>query len=144
MMKTIDALKLVGGLSKPSKMPGWAYGIPAKECKTGSKLREIKNSTCHKCYALKGCYVFKVVQEAQYKRLAAIKHPQWVTAMVYLISSKTSGKLCKVQATSVKQQASSYSKRGWFESFINFQGASGKLQAPSSKHQAASHELLAL
>jgi len=90
MMKTIDALKLVGGLSKPSKMPGWAYGIPAKECKTGSKLREIKNSTCHKCYALKGCYVFKVVQEAQYKRLAAIKHQQWVTAMIYLISSKKS------------------------------------------------------
>jgi hypothetical protein len=56
----------------------------------------------------------------------------------------------KRQATSVKQgssdklQAASYSKRGWFESFINFQGASGKRQAPSSKHQAASHELLAL
>ena len=44
-MKTIDALKLVGGLSKPSKMPGWAYGIPAKECKTGSKLRQVKGST---------------------------------------------------------------------------------------------------
>jgi len=29
-MKTSEALKLVGGLSKPSKMPGWAYGIPAK------------------------------------------------------------------------------------------------------------------
>ena len=54
-MKTIDALKLVGGLSKPSKMPGWAYGIPAKECKTGSKLRQVKGSTCEKCYALKGC-----------------------------------------------------------------------------------------
>jgi hypothetical protein len=50
----------------------------------------------------------------------------------------------KRQATSVKQQASSYAKRGWFESFINFQGASDKRQAPSSKHQAASHELLAL
>jgi hypothetical protein len=34
-MKTIEALKIVGGLSKPSKMPGWAYGIPAAECKTG-------------------------------------------------------------------------------------------------------------
>jgi len=89
-MKTIDALKLVGGLSKPSKMPGWAYGIPAKECKTGSKLREIENSTCHKCYALKGCYVFKVVQEAQYKRLASIRSPQWTMAMVHLISSKKS------------------------------------------------------
>ena len=89
-MKTIDALKLVGGLSKPSKMPGWAYGIPAKECKTGSKLRNIKYSTCEDCYALKGCYVFKVVQEAQYRRLASIKHPNWVRAMVHLISSKKS------------------------------------------------------
>jgi hypothetical protein len=53
-----------------------------------------------------------------------------------------SGKLQAKQ--SVKQQASSYAKRGWFESFINFQGASGKRQAPSSKHQAASHELQAL
>ena len=30
-MKTSEAWDLVGGLSKPSKMPGWAYGIPAKE-----------------------------------------------------------------------------------------------------------------
>ena len=37
-MKTSEALKIVGGLSKPSKMPGWAYGLPAAECKTGSKL----------------------------------------------------------------------------------------------------------
>ena len=41
-MKTQEALKLVGGLSKPSKMPGWAYGIPAAECKTGKKLRTWK------------------------------------------------------------------------------------------------------
>jgi hypothetical protein len=41
-MKTSEALKLVGGLSKPSKMPGWAYGLPAKECKTGSKLVKVK------------------------------------------------------------------------------------------------------
>ena len=72
-MNTQQAWDLVGGLSKPSKMPGWAYGIPAKECKTGSKLRLVKGSTCYNCYALKGCYVFKVVQNAQYKRLASVK-----------------------------------------------------------------------
>ena len=27
-MKVIDALKITGSLSKPSKMPGWAYGLP--------------------------------------------------------------------------------------------------------------------
>ena len=89
-MKTIDALKLVGGLSKPSKMPGWAYGIPARECKTGSKLVKVKGSTCEGCYALKGCYVFLVVQAAQYKRLDSIKHPGWVKAMTALINSKKS------------------------------------------------------
>jgi len=87
-MNTKEAWALVGGLSKPSKMPGWSIGIPAKECKTGSKLRLIPNSVCSECYALKNCYMFKVVQEAQYKRLKAIAHPQWVEAMATLINSK--------------------------------------------------------
>ena len=87
-MKTSEAWTIVGGLSKPSKMPGWSIGLPAKECKTGSKLRDVKDSVCYDCYALKGCYVFKVVQEAQYRRLAAIYTPQWVEAMATLIQSK--------------------------------------------------------
>jgi hypothetical protein len=89
-MNTKEALKIVGGLSKPSKMPGWAYGTPAKECKTGTKLRDIEGSTCHKCYAMKGCYVFPVVQAAQYKRLESIQDPRWVDAMAMLINSKKS------------------------------------------------------
>ena len=89
-MNTKEALKIVGGLSKPSKMPGWAYGLPAKECKTGSKLVKVEGSTCHGCYALKGCYVFKVVQEAQYRRLASVKHELWTAAMALLINSKKS------------------------------------------------------
>ena len=88
-MQTKEALKIIGGsLSKPSKMPGWSIGFPAKECKTGSKLRLVKGSTCHNCYALKGCYVFKVVQDAQYRRLAAVKDTRWVQAMAALIQSK--------------------------------------------------------
>ena len=87
-MNTKEAWTLVGGLSKPSKMPGWAIGIPAAECKTGNKLKLIPNSVCSGCYAEKGCYVFKVVQEAQYKRLEAIQHPDWVLAMATLINSK--------------------------------------------------------
>jgi len=82
--------EITGSLSKPSKMPGHAYGLPAKECKTGSKLAKIEGSTCSSCYALKGCYVFKVVQAAQYKRLEAIKHPGWVRAMAAQISAKRS------------------------------------------------------
>ena len=80
--------QITGSLSKPSKMPGHAYGLPAKECKTGSKLAKVEGSTCSSCYALKGCYVFKVVQAAQYKRLNAIKHPGWVRAMAAQINAK--------------------------------------------------------
>jgi len=71
-------------------MPGWSYGLPAKECKTGSKLRLVKGSTCYNCYALKGCYVFPVVKEAQYRRLQATKGPQWVQAMAAAVNSKRS------------------------------------------------------
>ena len=87
-MNTKEAWALVGGLSKPSKMPGWAIGIPAKECNTGSKLVNVKGSVCYDCYAMKGCYVFKVVQDAQYRRLRAIRSPAWVEAMAHLINSK--------------------------------------------------------
>ena len=80
--------EITGSLSKPSKMPGHAYGLPAKECKTGSKLAQVEGSTCSGCYALKGCYVFKVVQAAQYKRLEAIKHPGWVRAMAAQINAQ--------------------------------------------------------
>ena len=87
-MNTREAWALVGGLAKPSKMPGWAYGIPAKECKTGKKLRSIKGSTCFGCYALKGCYVFPIVQSAQYRRLNSITNIKWVENMAHLINSK--------------------------------------------------------
>lgn len=87
--KTPDLLALVGGLSKPSKMPGWAYGIPAQACKVGSLLRKVKGSTCEKCYALKGMYVFPVVKAALQRRLESVSNPLWVAAMTELISRKT-------------------------------------------------------
>lgn len=86
--KTPDLLALVGGLSKPSKMPGWAYGIPAQACKVGSLLRKVKGSTCGSCYALKGMYVFPVVKAALLRRLESISHPLWVATMTELISRK--------------------------------------------------------
>ena len=102
-MKTDEAWKLVGGLSKPSKMPGWSIGLPAKECKTGGKLQKVKGSVCYDCYALKGCYVFKVVQDAQYRRLHAIKDPQWVKAMTHLINSKKPDVFRKENICNMKQ-----------------------------------------
>jgi len=86
-----DLKTYVGGLSKPSKMPGWAYGLPAQECKVGSQMRKEKGSTCEGCYAFKAHYVmYKEVKTAQYNRLSAITKEHWVPAMVRLISHYSS------------------------------------------------------
>jgi hypothetical protein len=80
------AKQITGGLSKPSKMPGFAYSIPAQACNVGSKLRAVKDSICSKCYALKGRYVFSNVKRALQRRLDAIAHPLWIEAMAFQIS----------------------------------------------------------
>lgn len=80
-----QAIELTGGLSKPSKMPSPSYSIPASLCKTGGKLRNVKNSVCEKCYALKGFYIMGNVKRALQKRFEKILHPKWVDAMVFLI-----------------------------------------------------------
>ena len=75
-------------LSKPDKMPGYAYGLPAWECKTGAKLAKVPGSVCAGCYAMKGNYTrFPEIKRAQYRRLAAIRHPLWVRAMAAKINS---------------------------------------------------------
>ena len=77
-----EAKEIMVSLSRPSKMPGLSYSLPAATCKTGSKLAQVEGSTCYNCYAKKGCYVFSNVQEVLYKRQAATRHPLWVPAMV--------------------------------------------------------------
>ena len=83
-----SATAIVGGLSSPNKMPCFSYSIPAQKCLTGNKLRDVVGSVCSKCYALKGFYGFPVVKEALFRRFAQLAHPQWVAAMVYLITRK--------------------------------------------------------
>ena len=81
-----EAKKITGSLTRTSKMPGLSYSLPAWECKTGSKLRKIKGSVCASCYALKGNYTrYPAIREAQYRRLEAINHPDWVQAMAAVI-----------------------------------------------------------
>ena len=92
-MNINEAKKIIVSLSKPDKMPGFAYGIPAAECKTGAKLRLIPNSVCAGCYALKGNYArFPAIVQAQYKRLESIQDPRWVEAMAVVISSQAVSK----------------------------------------------------
>ena len=81
-----EASKITGGLSKPSKMPGPAHNLPANRCITGAKLVKVPGSVCAGCYALKGRYRFKNVQDALNRRLKALEDPRWVEAMVTLIT----------------------------------------------------------
>lgn len=85
-----EALNFVGGLSSPSKMPCYSYGISAKLCDTGSKLVDIEGSTCSDCYALKGFYADwnKNIVQAHAKRVESIYKPEWVQAMVFIITKK--------------------------------------------------------
>jgi len=85
---TKQAEAIIHTLSTPSKMPGFAYNIPAIYCKIGSVLRKTLGSVCSKCYALKGRYVFANVMEAMQKRFDSLKNPLWVEAITFLIVKK--------------------------------------------------------
>jgi hypothetical protein len=87
-IKALDAY--IGGLSDPSKMPGYAFSLPAKECRTGSKLRTVAGSVCHGCYAMKGRYVFPIVEAAMYRRLGLLTQPHWAEAIAELINRRAS------------------------------------------------------
>jgi hypothetical protein len=83
-----EARQITGGLSKPSKMPGPAFNLPAAACITGAKLVKIPGSVCSGCYALKGRYRFPNVQAALTRRLEGLTHPKWIPAMVVLIDQE--------------------------------------------------------
>jgi hypothetical protein len=88
------AEEIIGGpLGKAGKMPCRTYGLPAAECQTGSKLRNIPGTPCGGdpengkpgCYAYnRGQYIGGTIV-AQYRRLDTLSDPQWVDAMVLLI-----------------------------------------------------------
>ena len=82
-MNVKEAAAITGSMTRTSKMPGLSYSLPAWECKTGSKLRKIKNSVCSACYALKGNYTrYKAIKAAQYVRLASLTNELWTAAIV--------------------------------------------------------------
>jgi len=87
-MNLKEAKEITGGLSSPSKMPGYAYNLPAWRCITGVKLQAVAGSVCAGCYAMKGRYRFRNVKEALDRRLQALTDPRWVEAMVTLITGQ--------------------------------------------------------
>lgn len=98
-----QAMEIVGGLSKPSKMPCYTYNLPASKCKTGAKLATIPGSVCFGCYAADNVawkqrqakhdkrrfklsrYCMHQTQHALKRRFESLQNPLWVPAMVYLI-----------------------------------------------------------
>ena len=85
-----EAEAVIGGLSRPSKMPSFAWSISARRCQTGSKLVNVKGSVCEGCYALKNRYLFNNIQSALEKRynLWHDNRELWVDAMIYLMHNK--------------------------------------------------------
>jgi hypothetical protein len=83
---TLKQAKLItGGLSSPSKMPGYAYNLPPSACKTGCKLSNIPGTVCNICYGKKYRYLWKSTLNALNRRLRAISHPMWSHCMALLI-----------------------------------------------------------
>jgi Gene product 88 len=80
-----EAVAICGSLSEPSKMPGHAYSLPARNCRIGSLLQQVSKAVCSHCYALGGRYLFPVVRKAMEQRLASLSHPRWVEAITTLI-----------------------------------------------------------
>ena len=87
--KTADLVDYVGGFSNPSKMPGYAYGIPAQDCKVGGKLRAVSGSTCSGCYAYdRGAYAWKTVKTAYRRRADRLSAPFWSEAVAEVLNRR--------------------------------------------------------
>lgn len=86
----------VGGLSKPSKMPGYGTSLPAPTCQIGSKLVDVKGSVCEGCYALKGAYIWNGVRAALQRRYDILMRcrddaearERWISAMAFLLNER--------------------------------------------------------
>lgn len=80
--------KLIGGFSRPSKMPCFCYGISALKCGVGSILAKIDGTVCSICYARKGQYRMDNVAKAHARRLDLIEEDigAWTENMVRALS----------------------------------------------------------
>lgn len=85
-MSLKEALDIIGNFSKPGKMPWYGYSTSAELCNTGQKLAEVVGSVCHGCYAKRGNYRYKNVNNALRRRHdTVITNPMWLKAMTNAI-----------------------------------------------------------
>tara|TARA_Y100000356_G_scaffold134699_1_gene144742 strand:+ start:1147 stop:1791 length:645 start_codon:yes stop_codon:yes gene_type:complete len=95
-VKVSEAVGILGAdLSKPSKMPGFGFSIPAEHCITGSKLAKVEGTPCHICYAKRGNYTFPSVKAGLEKRYKALSHDLWVDAAVLLVDRRCTNAKCE-------------------------------------------------
>jgi hypothetical protein len=81
-----EAEEIAGRLGQTSKMPGPSYGLSAKRCITGSKLKQTPGSVCSTCYAENAFYAsWAPLAKGHSKRHDSLDHPRWVDAMTTLI-----------------------------------------------------------
>ena len=110
------AVSAIGTLSKPSKMPGRAWGIPAQHCNRGAKLHACAGTVCSDCYALKGNYTFTNVQESQEKRHQAflnLPREEWITNMTFLVGKQAKEPWFRVYDSGDVQSTEQYD--AWIE-----------------------------
>ena len=74
-------------LSNVSKMPGYSISRSAWLCHVGQKLRKIKGSTCHECYACKGLYNMPNVKKAMERREVFFNAIDFVPRMVAVLNT---------------------------------------------------------
>lgn len=87
-----EARSIAGALGHPSKMPGFSYGLDARRCRVGSELAPQLGSVCNGCYARKDFYgSWSPVAKGHSRRHDGLEHPDWVEAMVTLISHHCRG-----------------------------------------------------
>ena len=89
--------RAVGGVSSPSKMPGFSFSLPAiVTCPIGAKLAQIPGTPCSGCYATKGRYQMPNVRDAAGRRYALAKQAasdpyygaQWIKAFELFLDSE--------------------------------------------------------
>lgn len=80
------AREIAGTLGFPSKLPGSSYGLPVWACRAGAHLAKIPGSVCSACYAARDQMSWPNPQKAQHRRLAAMDRPEWIAAIVRLLT----------------------------------------------------------
>lgn len=92
VITTVKAAEAVAcPLANPEKMPGRAWGTPAKLCHRGGQLHKIGGTVCSHCYALKNRYAMDPVQHAYERRFSAWKYrpkEEWLGAVTHLVNKQ--------------------------------------------------------